>query len=472
MKNKRFLLALLLAFLLHTDFHQLNSDSLQEKKDQEALQHEVTVTLKLVKVYVTDKKGNPAMYLTQDDFILYDNGKVQTITEFERHILSPTEKEAEKGPVKTKQTLGLKTPQRNRRKFFLLIDLFRNDIYGFALSKKAAVHFIETQLSPEDEVTVMTYSFLRGLIFHEYLSTDNEKAKETIQRLKEIPGPTANDGFSFEFNVKMTWSFIGDIRNFARSLKLIPGHKNLLFFSAGISQSLLYSRNYPEIRSRYEEMCRELSAADASVFTVNTEGIRGYAKWGLRPGDHALKILSDATGGKYYHDIDHYRYIAEDIQYFVGNYYILGFYINEKWDGKYHKIKVELKRKDKKELSLADIYSFSPQRFALIIDGLEYGVQKIAAVIKCNILDIDNPEIKISIYLFNHSSKERVALPFTFQVLENNKDSKTLLLDIDLPDMEPGEYSLEFTAEETTAKLRSQMNRALIVRKNTCTITE
>ena len=39
MKNKRFLLVLLLAFLLHTDFHQLNSDSLQGKKDQEALHY-------------------------------------------------------------------------------------------------------------------------------------------------------------------------------------------------------------------------------------------------------------------------------------------------------------------------------------------------------------------------------------------------------------------------------------------------
>lgn len=110
-------------------------------------------------------------------------------------------------------------------------------MYGFAFSKKAAIYFIETQLSPEDEVIVMSYLFLKGLVIHEYFSTDHEKAKETIQGLKEITGSTANDGFSFEFNVKMTWSFIGDIRNFAKSLKLIPGYRNLLFFSSGISQN-------------------------------------------------------------------------------------------------------------------------------------------------------------------------------------------------------------------------------------------
>jgi hypothetical protein len=50
-------------------------------------QHEVKVTLKLVQVYVTDNKGNPVKDLEKEDFIVYDNGLRQKITEFERHLL-------------------------------------------------------------------------------------------------------------------------------------------------------------------------------------------------------------------------------------------------------------------------------------------------------------------------------------------------------------------------------------------------
>ena len=55
----------------------------KKKKDQKELEHEAVVTLKLVQVYVTDKKGNPIMDLELDDFELYDNGKIQKITGFD-----------------------------------------------------------------------------------------------------------------------------------------------------------------------------------------------------------------------------------------------------------------------------------------------------------------------------------------------------------------------------------------------------
>ena len=59
----------------------------QEKpvRTQKTLQHEVTVTLKLVQVIVTDKEGNPVTDLRKEDFILFDNGREQVLTEFEKH---------------------------------------------------------------------------------------------------------------------------------------------------------------------------------------------------------------------------------------------------------------------------------------------------------------------------------------------------------------------------------------------------
>ena len=66
----------------------IGSSVIREEDDQQELQQEVTVTLKLVQVYVTDKKGNPVTDLSQEDFELYDKGKLQKITDFEQHVLS------------------------------------------------------------------------------------------------------------------------------------------------------------------------------------------------------------------------------------------------------------------------------------------------------------------------------------------------------------------------------------------------
>ena len=59
----------------------------QKQKKTQELRHEVAVTLKLVQIYVTDKKGNPVLDLKKEDFIIHDNGKEKPITEFEKHCL-------------------------------------------------------------------------------------------------------------------------------------------------------------------------------------------------------------------------------------------------------------------------------------------------------------------------------------------------------------------------------------------------
>jgi hypothetical protein len=64
----------------------LFSGQARRKPAQEPLQHDVTVTLKLVQVFVTDPDGHPARDLDKSDFVLYDNGELQEITGFEKHF--------------------------------------------------------------------------------------------------------------------------------------------------------------------------------------------------------------------------------------------------------------------------------------------------------------------------------------------------------------------------------------------------
>ena len=65
---------------------------------QQPLQHEVSVVLKLVHVYVTDKKGRPVEDLALDDFSATDDGRPVKLTEFERHVLLARSEQAEPPP--------------------------------------------------------------------------------------------------------------------------------------------------------------------------------------------------------------------------------------------------------------------------------------------------------------------------------------------------------------------------------------
>ena len=105
MKKNLFSLILLFAFFFQFTSLRLNSKNTQEKTEQVTLQHEVTVTLKLIQVFVTDKKGNPITDLAKSDFVLHDNGKLQDITDFERHVLIPKpEEKVEEKKVNQRKT--------------------------------------------------------------------------------------------------------------------------------------------------------------------------------------------------------------------------------------------------------------------------------------------------------------------------------------------------------------------------------
>ena len=686
MKKKIFLLIIFLSFFSQSKVHTLNSKSTQEKKYQKAPQHEVTVTLKLIQVFVTDRKGNPVTDLEKSDFILYDNGKLKTITDFEKYLLIKQEKKVEdkiklkpekKVEEKFKETEtppARKIPRRMNRKFFLLIDLYRNDVVGLKKSKTAALHFIDTQIQPTDEVSVLSYSQDRGLILHEYLTTDHQKVQQAVKRVKGVPGGMAKRNAEWE-KMKVR-QYALEIKEFAKSLRYFSGFKNIIFFSAGISRNLLYdyendaptsimgmTKKDPGVRVAYEDMSKELAASNCPVFTINTKGARGYlddidkatslrtsinelAKAEMNErGDHSLQMVSDVSGGKYFADVENYEKIFEEIQNVTGNYYVLGYYIDEKWDGKYRQIKVKVKRKecrvyaqggyfnpkpftefsefekqlhlfdlalsekpyfqeplyfpstallcseknesnmvllseipkqkikevirqktevitlvfdkdnnivesrrteihfstipentiyhyiiaslnpgeyecrvvirnlktgkgavgsssviipepldsgirlypplllipnrkayylkfsralkDKSErtsLSLNNIYTFLPNKHSPLVKEVDQGISELLAVVRCSVVNIQNPNVELSAHLILHLSGEKFPLTLSIISSKTEQDTYVFLIVLQLPEMKPGDYTIEIMGEEPKTKSKSQVTRTFIVK--------
>ena len=348
--------------------------ALQKRNPQQTreieLQHEVTVTLKLIQVYVVDKQGKPVTGLTVDDFEVKDNGRPKKITEFEKHTLVLPEPAAPK-PI-DKPVATVLEPPKLTRKFFLLIDYFQNDLAGIKMAKKAALHFLDTQVQPADEVAFLTFSPRKGLTYNQQLTTKYGDIRIAIEKIRFIP--YLSDGLDEEggedddeVKVRLTNQFSEEMREFAKALRSLPGFKNIIFYSRGIAREMLYDRAIVEsgsdvvegggeamgrVRGRsqtlppYEEMIKEMATSSSSVYTINTKGAKAY----LNPdpstrGVDALKQLSSQTGGKYFSDVVHYEEINPSIQLTTGNYYVLGYYVSESWDGKYHEIDVKVKRK-------------------------------------------------------------------------------------------------------------------------------
>jgi VWFA-related protein len=677
MKKKIFPIILLLAFLFQPGLHRLNSESVQAKKAQKAFQHEVVVILKLVQVHVTDKQGNPVTDLTKDDFILYDNKKLQTITDFEKHLQAIPEKpiKPEKKAVEiideTKLPPSPDISSRMNRKF-----IFFFATPELAKSKKAARHFIDTQVQPTDEVAIMSYYWITGLELHEYFTSDMEKVKEAIKNIKGFQGPgvRSSGGITLEgegaraeaetrkgegpenvgqnrlsvtrlappaspdeeSRVFLAKTFIDGLKELAQSMRSVPGIKNVIFFSEGIPRSFLFGEKQT-LRENYEEMGREFAAANSPVHAVSMIG--PYP-------DQSLEMLSELTGGQFFHTVDYYEKIAEQIQSVTSNYYVLGYYIDEEWDGKYHEIKVEVKRKgcevhgqkgyfnpkpfteltevekqfhlidlamadnpyfqepvnfsliplhcypqeesnfvlltkipltmmekvagrktelvtfiiDKKHdmfissraeidfleipektvyhymisslppghqyecrvvlrnletgdgavasssveipekldsglrmypplllipekeaiylkasreqkkksksesRSIADIYPFLSNRHSPLVDTLEKGSSKLLAVVRCSHREIENPNIELFAHLTHHPSGEKTRLLFSVLNAKKEEDSNVVLIEINLPEMQPGRYSLEMTAQESTSGLKSSTVQSFNVR--------
>jgi VWFA-related protein len=404
----------------------------QDVPKQTPLQYEVTVTLKLIQVYVTDKSGKPVADLTKDDFAVLDNGKPVSVTAFEWHELRFAPPAAEVPQKEEKRVLADLEPRTINRKFIILFDLAFNSGHGVAASVKAALDFLDTKVAPEDEAAFISYSMLKGLRVHESLTSDHAKVRKAVAAVtaRDISGradeleqaywqmveiaqssslenPQAADELR-----RMEWqrqdsahqaqNYFLSLTALARALRLIQGQKSVLFFSAGVPSSLVNTTRSVGTDTRFantgttswgstgstfdignsvlrplqETMLKEFSASNCSFYAFDTrESSKVFspfaydeiqsmtrASGGMKSADgvnqaitnpfrndkttgmDSLKRLSDQTGGHYYSNIVLYEKNLEQVSDITRSYYVLGYSISSAADGKFHDVKVEVKR--------------------------------------------------------------------------------------------------------------------------------
>jgi len=394
MKRIPLLITIAISILISSNTFALRQKDRQvELKDQ----YTATVILKLIHVIVTDRKGNPISDLRKDEFILYDNGQEKTITEFENHTLSlPAE---ERRPLATDPTKEPPIPQTPlmSRTFFFLFDFVFSDPGGVRLAQQAALRFFETDLEPEDEIGVLSFSGGRSLNILHLPDRDREAVHQVIESiglrnlrpiapirpLEEPRGrirtsTSADAAYSRGFESKpakpgiglgriVAGNFIWALDTLAQALRYAPGRKVIILYSNGLHPTYLGRGERLEVSSSglgraYQKLCRNLSNVSVSVFTVNTEENTYLVRFKResQKGVAALREIASETGGRYLGDLYAASDHMEQIETLTGAYYVLGYPIAESWDGQFHKIQVKVTRPGCKVNAQSGYYNAKP----------------------------------------------------------------------------------------------------------------
>jgi VWFA-related protein len=316
----RLLAVLVGIILLFISFNATPASAQAQQTPTKPLQYDIAVTLKLIQVYVTDKDGKPVRDLTTDEFTLSDNGKPVTITAFEKHDLAEAPVGAVAPVPEAKPVMELAAAPALSRKFIILFDFAFNTAQGIVTGVQAARHFLDTEVRPGDELAFISYSTLKGIRIHEFLTADHAKIRAALAQItaKDIAGRADEveqaywmsvDNPGGEMSPKMGMSSLelsrqdstqqaaGYLRNLTRlaqALRLVQGEKNVLFFSSGVPSSLInsvrragtatmngmnsaYNPNgstfdigNSELRPLQETMLKEFSASSCSFYAFDT----------------------------------------------------------------------------------------------------------------------------------------------------------------------------------------------------------
>ena len=372
---------------------------------QKVLRHDAAAVVKLVPVRVLDAEGRPVRGLTVKEFFLFDNGESKTITEFEVH-------ESRKIRVVPEDSQPAAEPVRedSSRKFFFVLDMQGSDMFGNRDAKKAVLEFVEDNLEPGDEASVMTFGAYTGLVLRQYLTSDLTKIKKAIRRSIEMGGGSggwgetsfaggrgsaqaggantallderASDTAPFGYGgegigievpsgplkaARSKADFDRSMSELATAMRYVPGSKSIVYFS---------------MRTPGKDVGRLFAAANATIFAVNTNSVSPSGPGLIRKqkgqqGD-SLRNFAEASGGHYFSEVKDAKTIAADIEALSGNYYVLGYYISPSWDGRLHEIKVTVDRPDLKVLA-QEGYN-DPKPFAELSD-LEKNLQLFGMVL-------------------------------------------------------------------------------------------
>ncbi len=326
-----------------------------------------------VATVVRDSRGNPVGNLRKSDFLLFDNGKPQTISTFS--VLTGPEGSTAPATGAAPNAAQRAAPVQARY-VALLFDDVNTTLPNLVFAREGAIKFIRKGLDPGERIGIFTASGTLTLDF----TDDIQKLLDTLAKLslfermpdqgpdacpqldayqawviRNIPGLTielqramdearqcgcSNDpaicvheeakllvGFAEGFSLD-TFDSISYV---IHRLGQMPGGRALVLASSGfLAQSL---------GQEQQKVIEAALRAKVVINSLSTSGVGG----GMNPLTDPLANLAIGTGGQYVHDSNDIMSGFRTLSAVPSVSYLLGFSpTNLKIDGTEHKLKVKL----------------------------------------------------------------------------------------------------------------------------------
>jgi len=349
-----------------------------------------TANVVVVDITVAGRDGKAIGSLTKNDFLVYEDGKLQTLQscELQKLELKPLEPVPVEKTLKTRETpkpapaaaaAALTPPPkpelRDHRLIVMLFDVSNMPIQDQIRAVDAAIRFLGTQMTTSDLVSIMTFgSELKTVLdftgdrdqlistlhaMHMGEASELSGQADTGADTQDISGSFVAD--ETEFNIFNADRKLAALEDAARRLQRYPEKKALVYISSGIqktgvdNQSQLQATVNAAIRSNvafYPIDARGLMATppagDASqAASAGSNLYTGSAQQSLMNNFHntqeTLDTLAADTGGKALLDSNDLTLGMSQVQKDMSSYYMLTYVsTNTAEDGKYRRIQVKL----------------------------------------------------------------------------------------------------------------------------------
>ena len=350
-----------------------------------------TANVVVVNITVTSRDGKAIGNLSKDDFLVYEDGKLQTLQSCELQKLDSQPLKPIAPPAKALETREAPKPAaparpapetppakpdpRDHRLIVMLFDASSMQPQEQIRAEDAAIKFLSTQMTASDLVSIMVFgSELKTLLdftadrdqlisalraFHTGEASELSTMADTGADTQDISGSFVAD--ETEFNIFNSDRKLAALEDAARRLARYPEKKALVYISSGIqktgvdNQSQLQATVNAAIRANvafYPIDARGLMATppggDASqAASAGSNMYSGSAQQSLMDNFHntqeTLDTLAADTGGKALLDSNDLTLGMSQVQKDISSYYMLTYAsTNAAEDGKYRRITVKL----------------------------------------------------------------------------------------------------------------------------------
>lgn len=350
-----------------------------------------------VPVTVVDRSGNPVRGLKAANFEIFDRGAKRAIMSFETI-------DFESEAVRSLSPLN----PAARRNFILLFDLSFSSPIGRSKAQEAARKFIARGMGRRDLAAVATIDVDRGFRMVTALTTDRNLLGAAITNPRtfvsadplRIAGSTVYETTAPDALSRADVNAVDDVAadiargekklndqynrtrierqlqllaNLGRTLRVLPGRKQIIFFTEGFDPRLVRGRDARattdeqddtaqtmsgnvwrvDTDARYgssmtmtllDEMGRALRGSDVVLHAVDIQGVRVQNdENGSRINSNdALHLLSSTTGGEVFKNSNDVNDDLEKMLRAQNVVYVLSFRAPASNDGKFHELTVRV----------------------------------------------------------------------------------------------------------------------------------